>query len=764
MKRRYLNILKIILLVSLLHITFFCAAADTVEIEKTIFDDNLAQYWDDWSWANVDLSEDNTVYLGDGSIAVTFSEYSGLYLHSDIDYSPERYHTLRFYIHGGSDINQPIKVKITDASGEPKNNDIKIIAEANKWKEINISLEEIGIDRVFRHILFQEAAGKSNNTIYIDNIQLIGEKPIIIDEPVNGPDLSIDVTEDRYEISPDIYGINYYGTDDNREQLYEEVKPTVMRWGGNSTSRYNWKIDTRNTGNDWYFENLPYENKKPELLPDGSTVNKLIVQNKQHEVKSIITIPMMGRLPMRRKEGKPTDSSFSVTKYGEQQETDPWDPNAGNGIKSDGSYVKNDPDDISIQVGPEYMQEWVSYLNEKFGTADNGGVKLFSLDNEPELWHSTHRDIHPEKITYQELLDKTIEYSSAIKEIDPDILTLGPVSGLYTGDSEEERSKYDGMMLAEWYLSKLHEYEKNNGIRLLDYFDVHYYPATPDIKFSAAGNEEKQEIRLRITRSLWDPTYYDESYKNKVLRIIPRMRELVSEYYPGTKLAITEYNFGAADHINGALTQADVLGIFGREGLDLATLWSPPEPDQPLAYAFKMYSNYDGENSKFGNLGVKAESTDDSRISIYSAIRDSDGALTIMVINKEKYDQECTLDLTGFTPGGNTEVYRYSEEKPEQISREDDISISGYRFNSVFPEQSITLFVIPDGNSANNSIIGDLNIDGSVNSIDIAIIRRHLIGREVDINLNNADIDNSSDVNSLDYASLRRYLLENIDN
>ena len=112
-------------------------------------------------------------------------------------------------------------------------------------------------------------------------------------------------------------------------------------------------------------------------------------------------------------------------------------------------------------------------------------------------------------------------------------------------------------------------------------------------------NAATQALRLRSTRSIWDPNYPDESWINgtegwPTVRLIPRMRDWVASNYPGTKLAITEYNWGALDHINGALAPADALGIFGREGLDLATLWAAPDPDQPGAFAFRMYRNYDG--------------------------------------------------------------------------------------------------------------------------------------------------------------------------
>src|SRR5512144_1600504 len=116
--------------------------------------------------------------------------------------------------------------------------------------------------------------------------------------------------------------------------------------------------------------------------------------------------------------------------------------------------------------------------------------------------------------------------------------------------------------------------------------------------------------------------------------LIPRMTNWVVSYYPGTKIGITEYNWGAQDHINGATTQADIFGIFGREGLDLATRWTTPDPATPTYKAMKMYRNYDGSHSTFGETSVRASVPDPDTLSAFAALRASDGALTVMVVNK----------------------------------------------------------------------------------------------------------------------------------
>jgi hypothetical protein len=186
----------------------------------------------------------------------------------------------------------------------------------------------------------------------------------------------------------------------------------------------------------------------------------------------------------------------------------------------------------------------------------------------------------------------------------------------------------------------------------------------------------------------------DESWIDEPVMLIPRMRDWVENNYEGTKLAITEYNFGGLEHINGALAQADVLGIFGREGVDLATLWVPPGSDQPGAFAFRMYRNYDGRGSAFGELGLFAESSDQTQLAVYAARRQVDQSLTILVVNKSGVSQNANISLSGYKPFPSAEVYRYSPENLYAIIRLPNQTVIGDGFEAEFPADSITLFVL----------------------------------------------------------------------
>jgi len=513
---------------------------------------------------------------------------------------------------------------------------------------------------------------------------------------VAGPTLSVDVTADRHPISPDIYGMNAYSMDPkDTEKLLSELRIPVRRWGGNHTTRYNWRVDASNSGDDWFFTG---GNGQANPTP-GATVDTLLDTNRTAGTQSLITIPMIDHV----QKTSAWSCGFSVAKYGQQQAVNPYVGNGdcGNGRKPDGSILTgNDPLDVSTANSTQLQQDWIRHLVSRHGSSTQGGVRFYALDNEPSGWSNTHRDLRLQAPTYQEIRDKTYQYAPAIKAIDPGAKIFGPVDfgwAVYVGDP----AKTDGMWYAPWYLKQMKQYEQQNGKRILDYFTENFYPSPSGVANAAAnnaGSAEVQAARLRSTRSLWDPTYKEENWIGQwypPIQLIRTFHKWVGEQYPGTKIAITEYNWGAVNTMNGALAQADVLGIFGREGLDLATMWGPPKSHEAAAYSFRMYRNYDGQGSEFGDTTIRAVSSDQAQLAIYGAQRTRDGALTLMVINKTSNNPTSTVSLSGAKVATSAQVYRYSSAKLDGIVRQADQPISGNTFSATYPANSITLLVVP---------------------------------------------------------------------
>jgi len=684
-------------------------AADTV-----IYDDALLTGWaaSTYNDATVNITNTDPVYQGTHSIAVTYDGgWAGVWLANwDSSLDVSAYDTLRFWINGGAEGGYPV-VFTFHFDG-----DMEIVQTitpvADTWMQIDVSL--LGYTSLgFYGIEMFNNSNDARPAFYVDQIVLVdtGAAPPTTVPPTGGPTLSVNVSADRHAISPYIYGMNFAD-----EDLAEELQLPVRRWGGNSTTRYNWEINVHNTGADWYFENIP--------RAANESADAFVAQDRRTGSKTLMTIPLIGWTPNRRVGGHPFDCGFKVSKYGAQvpdperswmAAVDPWDTDCGSGFRA-GDPVAipitgNDPHDTSMAITTTFVTTWINHLVAEFGTAANGGVQFYNLDNEPMLWSSTHRDVHPAETTAVELRDKTYGYAAALKAADPSAQTLGPVTwgwcAYFCSDAgnccspNAASTDPDRGRFTEWYLEQMQAYETAHGVRLLDYLDVHYYPAASGVALSEAGDAATQARRLRSTRSLWDPTYHDESWiedtTDEPLQMIRRMKQWVAENYPGTQTAITEYNWGAPEHINGALAQADVLGLFGREGLDLATLWGPPTADQPGAYAFRMYRNYDGNGAQFGDVSVQAASADQEKLAIYAAQRSSDSALTLMVINKTAQPLVSTLTITGFHPVLAVATYRYSADNLSAIVQYPNQTLLLGDFIRSYPANSITLFVVTPG-------------------------------------------------------------------
>lgn len=666
------------------------AAQAAAKIE--IFSDAMASNFKDWSWGAdvVTVNGEWKIHINDG--------WGALRVHTDT--AIKGVSAVVFNARGsGQDVNVSFETNTgTFTFGET----IKLI---DTMQEYRIEYEGASVVGV----AWQDGTGNGHaSPFYIDDIYLQTSggsppRPVPTSSGSASVELYVDADDARGEINPHVYGMSFADPD-----LGTELDLPINRWGGNATTRYNWKESVSNRASDWYFLNVedgPSQGVDENNLPDTATSNSFIEQNLASKTDTLLTIPMIGWTP----NGRNSDCGFPVSRYGSQNSVEPYHPNCGDGIDTSGaSLYGSTPEDTSIAIDETYTQEWMRYLGNRYG---KDAVRFYALDNEPMLWNKTHRDVHPEAVGYEEIRDLTYQYAPAIKRVDPQAQTLGPVvwgwtayefsaKDLADGGSEfwlnpPDRNKHGGKPFLAWYLEQMEAYEAKNGQRILDYLDIHYYPQAGGVALSSDVSPQTQALRLRTTRSLWDPTYVDESWIGEEAQLIPRMHKLIADEYPGTKLALTEYNWGAENHINGALTQADILGIFGREGLDMAMFWAEPDPSAPISYAFRMYRNYDGAGGKFGGQSVAATSTDQDKVSVYAAKR-QDGALTIMIINKSMADTEVALNVKG--KSGSAAVYQYSGSNLKSIQQLADHSPGN---TIVLPRDSMQILVM-GGNGGGN--------------------------------------------------------------
>lgn len=671
---------------------------------QTVYDDNLASGWLNWSWCGVDFHSKDYVHTGATSIKVTLGAWQGFYLDHDA-FSALTLDSLTFWINGGATQGRNITVSaVVGGSGQPGVS-LNTYVEggavaANAWRKVTIPLSALGANNVTNLTGFwiMDGSGKAQAPFYVDDIAFtIGSAP----QPVNnGVNVNVDASANRHAISPLVYGVAY-GT----SSALADLNCPLNRLGGNNTSRYNWLQNADNRGSDWYFESIG-----DKSATAGERGDTFISNSQKGGAQPMLTIPMVGYVA-KLGANRNKLASFSIAKYGAQTGNDSsWMKDAGNGISSKTKqYITgNNPADANIPADSAFQQNWVKHIVSTWGTADKGGLRYYLLDNEPSLWQGTHRDVHPTGATMQEIYDKTVAYADKIHAVDPKAQVVGPeewgwsgyfysgydqqYGGIHGWSSLPDRKAHNGADYLPWLLDQLHTHDMQTGKRSLDVFTVHFYPQGGEF-----GNDVSPNMQLRrnrSTRALWDPTYVDQTWINDKVQLVPRLKAWVNSYYPGLQTGVTEYSWGADGHINGATTEADILGIFGREGLDLATRWVMPAVNTPTYNAMKMYRNYDGNKSGFGDVSVDDSTPNPDNVASFAALRSSDGALTVMVVSKGlSGNTPVALNLTNFADGGKAQAWQLTAANA--ITRLADLSLANGKTQITVPAQSITLLVIP---------------------------------------------------------------------
>lgn len=639
---------------------------------EVIYDERLREPFDDWSWAKRNLTSGAYAHTGSAAIEMLPRWWQGVYFNSEESYAADDYYGFEFWIHGGAHGGQSIRFVVQDMNailgsvvvGESLPEGIR----AGEWQKVTVRLKDLDItEGYFNALVFQAWDEKEQQPVYIDDVALLRYKNRVESPkpPVTAVSVQIDTQADRRAINPDIYGVNY--EEIPPENVSTLAKYPVVRWGGNAVTRYNWELNVQNHASDWFYMNLPKDNAPGQQLPNGSRSDQWIDQTLAAGSKVLLQVPTIGWTPKDRS----VRYGFSVGKYGPQQQTEcaygGWwcNADAGNGIRPDGTQItNNDPRDTSKQIGPDFVTRWIKHIQSRVGNK----VNYYALDNEPMLWPYTHRDVHPQMTTAAEVWQYTEAYGKAIKEADPNAKIFGPVvwgwcAYLYTAadgcaPGADYKRQGDKPFL-EWYLEQAAAYERQKGVRLVDYLDIHYYPMEAGVAISEDESKNVSARRLKSLKSLYDPAFRDNSsWIWEPVRLIPRMKEMIDRTAPGTKLAISEYNFGNGQGISSGLAQAEALAIFGREGVDLATRWGQPLKNTPVEDAFKLYLDYDGQGGRIAGDSVRAVSSNVDLVGSY-AIRGTDGKLYILLFNKDTAAKQVSLTLDGAAAVTRGQVYRF---------------------------------------------------------------------------------------------------------
>lgn len=412
-------------------------------------------------------------------------------------------------------------------------------------------------------------------------------------------------------ISPMIYGLGHYTLEDKAWGRLDEIRPGAIRYGGNTSERFNFRISAWNTASDAGFANTG--SSDPDFI--GTFIRRTV----KLKAAFAMTMPMLGWIAKDKSSRSPATGSNHVT--------------------------------TSEPLTADYIKDLTQKVTKEAGSQP----VWFLVGNEPMLWSTTHKDIHPDPASYDEVLTKFLTTSRAIRAANSIAPIGGPAlwgwlameqsakDGIGEGLLKQtgvDRKAHGGTPFLEWFVSKA-------AGSLLNFVDVHHYSENQQTREREASQSQTQrEARLRTTRSLWDKTYVDESWIHQPVQLIPRMKALRLANGTRAKAVIGEYNFRGEDDISGALAQLEAFAIFAEMGLDGAFYWTFPPPQSMVWKAWQLWRHPFADSDGMGDSWVKGSTGLGKELSAYGSRSQNGERLTMMILNKTNKSQQCVqIDL-----------------------------------------------------------------------------------------------------------------------
>jgi hypothetical protein len=477
--------------------------------------------------------------------------------------------------------------------------------------------------------------------------------------PPPAPTADVTVTVDpqtSHPISPWIYGINFA----TQIAGAGSAAITLDRAGGNRWTAYNWETNASNAGSDYLYENDTYLGSSTTA---GESVRSIIAADRTAGMATLMTVQLQGLVAGDVAGPVSTTNPPDLTRFKTV-------------VYQKGSAFTTAPSTSDANV---YMDEFVWAMDQKFpgqsifGSTPASRPVFLSLDNEPELWPSTHLEVQGStRTTSDAYIQKTIALTKAIKAQFPNATIFGPVHygflGFYNWQTEMNATPGGADWFADKYLAAVRSASLTFGRPLVDVYDFHWYSEATDSTGQRVTdlsgptlNSDQVQAIVQSPRSLWDASFSERSWITNVLgaplAVLPRLQAKIEAANPGMRLAITEYNNGGGQHIAGTIAQADNLGIFGAQNLFAATYW-PLSGNEPYVLGgFRAYRNFDGAGANFGDTSLKATSSNVAEVAAYVS-RDSasPGRVVMVLLNRSTSSRVTTVN--GVSVSGTARLFR----------------------------------------------------------------------------------------------------------
>ncbi|MFI5150152.1 MAG: glycoside hydrolase family 44 protein [Bacteroidia bacterium] len=470
---------------------------------------------------------------------------------------------------------------------------------------------------------------------------------------------NINTQAGHHTISPYIYGSN--GQSPDRQENI-----TARRLGGNRLTGYNWENNFSHAGTDYINSNdnyLPWSLQLPsaQYLQPNAVLKAFHDTSLAMNCYTLLTLPMAGYVA---RDGHGSVAAADVAPSARFRPV----------VNRKGSAFVLNPDTTDNAV---YVDECLNNLITSYGHAgSSNGIKGYLLDNEHALWPSTHPRIHPNQPTCSEDIRLSVSLAKTVKTMDLQAEVFGPSDYGYASflnfQSAPDWSTYSSTFpnYLSLYLKRMKLASDTFGHRLLDVLDVHWYPEAQgkdhlgNLERVSGGNNDRgvAEARIQAPRTLWDSSYIENSWIGQwysPVTYISALQKAVNVNYPGTKIGFTEYDYGGTNHISGGLATADFLGIAGNYNLYWTSHWG--KLDSFVSAAFRIFRNYDGNNSSFGDIHVQALVPAPRVASLYASLKSTDTTELHLIVMNKNYDSSlvASFQITSPTTFTSALVYRF---------------------------------------------------------------------------------------------------------
>jgi len=517
--------------------------------------------------------------------------------------------------------------------------------------------------------------------------------------PVNAPadvTVTIDPTKTK-PISPWIYGINFYsGVSGAPPHL------TFDRAGGNRWTAYNWETNASNAGSDYIYNN---DNYLSSSNVPAEAVRSFIAGDQASGTAGLVTFQLQGLV--------------SADENGPVSVANPPDLTRFKRVVNKKSTLSSVPFTVTPDTTDAYvyMDEFLWALDQKlpgiFG-ANLAHPTFVSLDNEPELWNSTHLEVQGRTpVTSDNYIAKTIDLTKALKDQFPNLLIFGPVhygfQGIYNWQGELSATPSGANWFPDKYLPAISTASAAYGKPLVDVYDFHWYAEVYDASgtriLNLSNNLTDAQVQLIVQspRNLWDPTFRDDNNSNPwiynelgqaPINILGRLQAKINAEFPSMKVAITEYENGGWNHIAGTIAQADNLGIFGSQGVFAANFWPPGGTYSYVLAGFRAFRGFDGANANFGDTSLQATSSNVKNVVVYaSSDSTTPGRIIFVAINRSTSSQ--VTAITGEPLSGTARLYQMTAslaqgQNPVEPVPSGQMAVSGSSITITLPPLSVT--------------------------------------------------------------------------